>query len=101
MRIFMKRCEEENIKFVSLSYSVPANASTSSNFGLGRYGTQLLDWIGYADNLALIFPDCENLNRGTNLLNETLERYHLTVNLYKTKAMIMNYHGHEYPKSIT
>ena len=101
MRIFMKRCEEENIKFVSLSYSMPANASTSSNFGLGRYGTQLLDWIGYADDLALIFPDFENLNRGTNLLKETLERYQLTVNLDKTKTMIMNYHGNEYPKSIT
>ena len=73
-----------NIKFVSLSYSMPANALTSSNFGLGRYGTQLQN--GNANNLALIFPDCENLNRGTNLLNKTLERYHLTVNLDKTKT---------------
>ena len=73
---------------------MPANASTSSNFGLGRYRTQLLDWIGYADDLALIFPDCENLNRETNLLDETLERYQLTVNLDKSKTMIMDYHGH-------
>ena len=90
-RVFMKICEEENIKFVSLSYSKPANASMSSNFGLGRYGTQLLDRIGYGDDLALIFPDCENLKRGTNLIKETIKRYHLAVNLDKTKTII-NYH---------
>ena len=69
-------------------HSLPANALQINNFGLGRYGTQTLDWIEYADDLALGLPDCENLKKGTILLNETLERYQLTVNLDKTKTMI-------------
>ena len=51
-----------------------------------------MDWIGYADDLVLVFEDTDNLQKGLNTLNETFKRYHLTINVTKMKTMIFNYH---------
>ena len=68
-------------------------------------GTHDTDWVGYADNLNLAFQDNDNLQRGLQALHETFSRYNLTINVSKTKTMILNYQhlntdSSTYPKSI-
>jgi len=50
-----------------------------------------MDWSGYADDLELYFEDISSLQKGLNLLNETFIRFHLQINISKTKTMIINY----------
>ena len=54
------------IKFLKLKYKIPESASTT---GRRASGTMTLDWIGYADDLILIFEDELSLSRGISLLN--------------------------------
>ncbi|MEO2222612.1 MAG: reverse transcriptase family protein, partial [Candidatus Poseidoniia archaeon] len=101
MRVFVKTCKQSGIKFFTSSYSIPRTALTSKNrFQLGKYGDETIDWIGYADDLVLLFPDKQNLIKGLDILNTTLQRYQLQINFGKTKTMIMNFSGGEYPQSI-
>ena len=74
MRVFMDRCKELNIKFLKLKYEIPESASTT---GRRASGTMTLDWIGYADDLILIFEDELSLSRGISLLNETFNNFTL------------------------
>ena len=50
-----------------------------------------VDWSDYADDLELFFEDEDNLQKGLDLLDETFRRYHLSINITKTKTMIINY----------
>ena len=50
-----------------------------------------VDWFGYADDKTLIFEDHENLEKETILLNNIFEKYHLKLNLTKTKTIMLNY----------
>ena len=65
-------------------------------------GTHVADWSGYADDLLLFFDDEESLNFGLHLLDKTFTRYKLTINISKTKSMILNqqYENRDYPISI-
>ena len=68
-------------------------------------GTHYTDWVGYTDDLNLVFEDNDNLQRGLQALQETFSRYNLTINVTKTKTMILNYKylntdSSTYPKSI-
>ena len=54
-------------------------------------GEHDVNWSGYADDLALIFSNKDNLQNGLNTLDETFRRFHLTINETKTKTMILNY----------
>ena len=67
MRVYLKRCETEKIEFTKVRYAIP--------------WCETVDWIGYADDLVLVFNDADNLQRGLNLLNETFERYKLNINI--------------------
>ena len=102
LRVFISKCSEKGIKFPKLKYLIPAKASTAqkdANLVLGQYGQISVDWIGYADDLVLIFDDIESLQRGLTLLDETFTRYQLSINVSKTKTMIFGHEG-EYPTSI-
>ena len=91
----MKACEERNIKFMKLKYRIPSTATTrEERRNKSDFGNHNMDWIGYADDLVLVFVDTDNLQNGLDTLNETFERYHLTINVTKTKTktMFFNYH---------
>ena len=65
-----------------------------------------MDWVGYADDLGLVFEDVENLQKGLEALDESFKRYHLMINVTKTKTMILNYQHINndcttYPKTIS
>ena len=50
-----------------------------------------MDWVGYADDLELVFEDTFHLQKGLDTLEEIFKRYNLTINASKTKTMIFNY----------
>ena len=102
MRTFMHECERKGIKFMKPKYTIPSSACTSKNHTLGTYGSNLVSWVGYADDILLAFEDTCNMQKGLILLNETFKRFGLKINVSKTKSMIFNFDGLEveYPDVI-
>ena len=106
MRIFIEQCEKKDVTFLKLKYRIPSTATTrEERRNKTDSGYHYVDWIGYADDLELIFEDPEHLQKGLDLLDETFSRYNLTINISKTKTMILNYKyvndKSPYPKSIS
>lgn len=100
MRIFQEECISKRINFLKLKYRIPSSATTTHQ--RSKVGTQTIDWNGYADDIALNFEDVKNMQRAIDLLSTTFSRYHLEINISKTKSIIMN-HQHlntDYPTSI-
>ena len=92
MRIYTHQCEEEDIKFITFKYRIRSTATPREGRGMKSYrGEHTIDWIGYADDLELYFEHVANLQKGITLLNDTFNRYHLQINVSKTKTMIANY----------
>ena len=69
---------------------------------LGSYGTNLLSWVGYADDIVLVFETNAQLQAGLVTLNHTFKRFGLQINISKTKSMIFNFNKteEEYPDVI-
>ena len=55
-----------------------------------------VDWVGYADDIVLNFQDTKNMQLAINLSSATFKRYHLEINISKTKSIILN---HQYLKT--
>ena len=49
-----------------------------------------MDWIGYADDIALCLDSKPLLQKAVNELSETFKRFGLNINVSKTKTMIIN-----------
>ena len=96
MRVFLEQCKKYGISFLTLKYLIPEHATSTDRAAAGTF---VVDWVGYADDLLLVFEDKNSLIRGTRLLNSLFRRFHLEINTSKTKTMILNYDG-EYPESI-
>ena len=99
MRKFLNACKTNKIKFVDLNFRIPATATASNK---SRSGESKTDWVGYADDLVLIFEDISSLRRALDLLTSIFDNYHLNLNTVKTKTMILNqqYMNSPYPNSI-
>ena len=106
MRIYMDRCGKEDIKFLKLQYRIPSSATTrEERLRKSDKGNYEADWAGYADDLTLIFDDADSLQKGLDTLDEIFNQYHLSINIKKTKTMILNHKilagdNTPYPKSI-
>ena len=99
MRIYLNTCKQENIQFLQLNYKIPDSASSTGKTAIGNF---TLDCCGYADDLLIAFENEKSLSRGIEILDETFKRYRLSINISKTKTMILNqqYESREYPASI-
>ena len=101
MRVFLSRARLKGIRFVKTIYSIPGIATLPKNeFDLGNYGESEFNWIGYADDLVLAFDDMLSLEMGLKLLNCTLKEYGMNLNIGKTKTMIFNFQGENYPPTL-
>ena len=100
MHLYLDECERKEITFLCLKYKIPSTASQSTRTTLGE---KTIDWIGYADDLAIPFDNKESLQLGADLLFKVFERYNLQINLIKTKTMIFNhqYSNEDYPNTIS
>ena len=52
---------------------------------LGKCGENCTNWVGYADDIVLIFDDQTNLKKALELLNYTFKRYQLNKNAKKDR----------------
>ena len=83
----MGLCEKNNIKLLTLRYRVPSAATTrEERYQRTDVGEHDVNWSGYANDLALIFSNKDNLQNGLNTLDGTFRRFHLTINKTKTKT---------------
>ena len=100
MRIYLDTCKSKNIQFLELNYKIPGSASSDGRI---KAGSQKIDWGGYADDLILAFNDRKTLQPAMDTLNTTFYRYDLTINVTKTKTMILNqqYMNSDYPTTIS
>lgn len=102
MRVFMDTCQTEGIKFQTLRYRIRATATTREDRQTQYQGDHTIDWSGYADDLMLVFENTDELQKALIILNNTFMRFHLQINIAKTKTMIVNSHQHfaSYPATI-
>ena len=100
MRIYLDECKSKGIKFLRLKYDIPSAASSTGKNTVGNF---VIDWCGYADDLLLAFEDEDNLRKGVKILDEVFKRYRLSINISKTKTMVLNhqYEQKQYPKTIS
>ena len=67
MCLFLTRCDELGIKFLTLKYCIPESAT---HMNRSRVGYQKVDWVGYADDLVLSFETEVDLQRALDLLDD-------------------------------
>ena len=46
----------------------------------------MISWVGYADDIVLVFEDNLNMQEGLIMLNKTFNRFELKINVSKTKS---------------
>ena len=91
MRLYIELCRKRNIIFLKLKFRIPSTATTRiERYNKTNSGSHDVDWVGYADDLELAFEDIDDLQRGLDALDETFKRYNLSINVTKTKTMILN-----------
>ena len=101
MRVFVQECLKQGIKFFKTKYCIPGQAVSRVNARtFGKYGDQIVDWIGYADDLVIFFENLASLEKGIQILNQTFIRFNLKINVGKTKTMILNSREENYPDTI-
>ena len=57
-------------------------------------------WLGYADDMILTAMSQSQLQSAADLLSELLGIFGLVISIDKTKTMILNFNGTDYPSSI-
>lgn len=99
MRIFLITCTKSRINFLKFKYRIPECASQNKREQIGYHQ---IDWIGYADDLILTFESRKDLQCALKILDETFQKFSLSINSTKTKTMILNhqYIGEAYPETI-
>ena len=99
IRIFLEECKSEKVNFVELKYCIPPSATSNKRM---KIGTHTIDWVGYADDILLVFESNEDLQHALNIMSTVFDRYHLQLNVTKTKKMLLTqqYLNTVYPESI-
>ena len=87
MRSFLNECNEKDIKFTSFKYRIPESASKNQRESIGNIKTT---WIGYADDLILLFENKVDLQCALTVLNSKFAKFGLAINVSKTKTMVFN-----------
>jgi len=106
MRIFVDKCDNENVGFYEHSYRInPRAISRDERMKMRRdnipmYGTKTIPWNGYADDLILFLLTSSDLQKATELLDITFTNFGLKINAQKTESMVLNHSQNQYPASI-
>ena len=70
MRIFKIASTSKYIEFPKLFHRIPVYATTKER---SLVGFNMINWIGYADDLLVIFNDKKHLQDAFTLINYTFE----------------------------
>ena len=98
MRIYNERAEELGLG-ISFKFRVKDQARDRNDPAPYR-GLMNYTWLGYADDLALMAETIELVQKAADVLHDLLQRFGLVISIDKTKTMIFNFKGNEYPDSI-
>ena len=88
LRVYFSKCSKSGIEFLNLKYNIPASASANNRNSVGFHE---IKWVSYADDLVLMFDNERSLNDALKLLQRTFDEYGLSINISKTKTMILNF----------
>ena len=100
LRVYLNNCMKTNIKFHQLQYRIN-DAARINKRDKDYKGNFVNVGSAYADDVALLFEDTDNLQQGLHILNKTFEEFGLTINKFKTKTMILNFRSNTaYPSTI-
>ena len=108
MRVFIEKCQSDtSINFFAHNNRVIPNSVTRAERIKMRtndtklWGSSLLSWCGYADDLVLFLLSRLGLQNASNLLNTVFSKFGLSINVKKTETMIINHSTEiDYPSSI-
>ena len=108
MRVFIEKCQSDtSINFFAHKYRVnPNSVSRAERIKMRTtdtklWGSSLLSWCGYADDLVLFLLSRLGLQNASNLLNTVFSKFGLSINVNKTETMIINHSTEiDYPSSI-
>ena len=89
MRALHQEFTKQKIKPFKFKYSIPKEARPDNEL-FTLYGEQSIEWIGYADDIAMAFEDITNLVKGMKILTSVFSYYGLNINEDKTKTMTIN-----------
>ena len=97
MRVFMYKSQnDETIDYFIHKYRVNVNSVSRAQRAVMRendvklWGSSLLSWCGYADDLALFLMSKIGLQNSSTLLNVVFTKFGLSINVKKTETMILN-----------
>lgn len=88
MRIYLDLCKKSGLKFLQLKYHIRTTATTQDGRMKPYKGDHIVDWAGYTNDIELFLEDEKNLQIALYLVHETIEWFHLKINVSKTKTMI-------------
>ena len=98
MRIYNHHAKNMGLG-ISFSYRIKDQARDRKDKSKYR-GDGFYPWLGYADDLVLTADSQTQLQSAADLLDDLLTRFGLVISTDKTKSMILNFRGIEYPESI-
>ena len=97
MRVFLEKSSYiEDIKFFQHKFRINCRAFTREqrsymrNNDLRSWGTSILPWSGYADDLVLFLQSQAALQKATELLDDVFASFGLSINKSKTETMVPN-----------
>ena len=82
MRSFLNECNDKGIEFTTFKYRIPESASKNQRESIGNIKTT---WIGYADDLILLFENGIDLQRALTALNDKFAKFGLAINVQKQR----------------
>ena len=82
MRIFMLKCTEEKVKFISHSHSIPEDASST---GTEVISETAISRSGYADDISMYLASIKDLQTASRILDQVFGQYQLIINYKKLK----------------
>lgn len=94
MRIFMLKCTEKKVKFITHSYLIPEYASSTGTEVIGETD---ISWSGYADDISMYLASIKDLETASRILDQVFGQYQLIINYKKTETMILNYMNTDTP----
>ena len=97
MRLYCEKAKESGL---SIAYKFRIKDQVRHRGETNYRGTATYEWLGYADDLVLPTSSIDHLQSAADILNELLSTFGLVISIDKTKTMILNYQGDEYPESI-
>ena len=97
MRVFIDKCsEDDEIKFFEHKFRINSHAFTREDRlymrsnNMRSWGSSVLPWSGYADDIVLFLLSQLGLQKATELLDSVFLNFGLHINTDKTQTMLLN-----------